>query len=568
MKKYVQFIFLFFVFTSSYSQSGTKLFDNSFIHEIRIQFDTVDFWDILLENFENSLMDPLIEKEYLPAEICIDGDTLETVGVRIKGFFSSWGSQTKKKPLKVDINKFNSDQEYDGLKKFNLQNSYEDPSSMRDMLAYNIFNEAGIQASRSSYARVYLNKKYWGLYVLVEQVDKTFLGERFGDDEGNLYKNMDAHNLDYQNSADYYKQFFDLKTNETEDDWSHFIEFTKTLNHIGLSNKEYESEITEIFDVDGFLKTLAIDVLLLNWDSYYDHGRNYYIYDNPVNNRFVWIPWDYNLSFSMSDVHILFNEYNLTEKPLVHYLLDRPVFLQKYIDAYKDVLSSSFTSNRLFPIIDSTKLLISEGIAEDDNKFYSHKVFLASLEKDTMASVLYVWEDKFNIDSVYFGNNCQPIPDSIWESGIIVFDTCGMEIDSIGYDTVFTETEIRIYISITTKFEYEQNILGLKPFINRRIAEVTSQIQKVVIPEDPDLIHPLLSDAELVIYPNPANDFIILSGAESFISFRIRILDMSGKVLIEISEEEIIYLDNLQPGMYFLEFDSDDYREVRKFMKL
>ena len=405
------------------------------------------------------------------------------------------------------------------------------------MLALNIFDEAGVQASRSSYARVYLNDEYWGLYVLIEQVDKTFLRERFGDDEGNLYKNMDAHNLEYKNDADYYKQFFDLKTNEVEDDWSRFIEFTEIINHIGLTNQQYESEITEIFDVDGFLKTLAIDVLLLNWDSYYEHGRNYYIYDNPANNKFVWIPWDYNLSFSMSDIPILFNDYNLTEKPLIAHLLDRPVFLQRYVDAYKHVLTSSFSSNRLFPIIDSTKLLISDGLNEDVNKFYTYKVFLTSLEKDTMASVMQIWEEKFNIDSVFLGNNCEPIHDSIWESGIIVFDTCGMEIDSIGYDTVITVTDTLIYITISTKFEYEQNILGLKPFINRRISEVTSQIQRVVIPEDPDLIHPLLTNAELVIYPNPAGNFIILSGIKNHFPFTIRILDVSGKVMIESSGE-------------------------------
>jgi hypothetical protein len=291
------------------------------------------------------------------------------------------------------------------------------------------------------------------------------------------------------------------------------------------------------------------------------------MYDNPIDQKFVWIPWDYNLSFSRSEVHILLNEVDMTEKPLIRHLLDRPVFLQMYVDAYKEVLSHSFTSERLSPIIDSTKAIISDGLEMDVNKFYSHKVFIASLEKDTIANVTHTWEERFNMDSVFLGIDCEPIPDSIWESGIMVFDTCGMEVDSIGFDTVTTSTDTVIYITIIDKWEYEQDIVGLKSFINRRVSEVTDQIQKVVIPEEPNLINPLIKGTEIVIYPNPADDFIILSGIDKQSQFSVKILDLSGKLLLESYNEEIIYLDNLNAGIYILEYKSREETEVRKFIK-
>ncbi len=551
-------------------QSGTRLFDDSYVHEIRIQFDSLNFWEVLLENYDKIENDPEADRIYLPASISIDGDTLDIVGVRIKGFYSAWGASGKKKPLKVDLNEFSPDQEYDGLKKINLQNSFEDPSSMRDMLAYNIFNEAGIHAPRSSYAKVYLNNEYWGLYVLVEQVDKTFLGERFGDDNGNLYKNMQAHHLEYRSNAEYYKEFFDLKTNEPEDDWSRFIQFTEIINKIGINDIQYERQIDQLFEVEDFLKILTIDVILLNWDSYYDHGRNYYLYDNPVNQKFSWIPWDYNLSFSTSTTHVLFGNGNSEEKPLIENLLDRPVFLKKYVDAFKDILINNFTTERLFPVIDNTEKLISDGLAQDSNKFFNYGVFKHSLSKDTLVNIVQYFDIKFHRDSVFILSDCTTgeVPDSIWQSGIEVFDTCGLMFDTLRYDTVFAEYDTNIYVVLTLMFEYEQLYVGLKSFINQRTNEVSSQIQRIVIPKEPDLIFPLLDNSELVIYPNPASDFIILSGVDDLLAFTVRILDLSGKELLRRSDKLIIQLEDLNKGVYFLEFSSQGYRIVKKFIKI
>jgi len=48
-----------------------------------------------------------------------------------------------------------------------------------------------VPASRHTYAKLALNATYMGLFSVVEQVDKRFLKDRFGDnDEGNLYKGL------------------------------------------------------------------------------------------------------------------------------------------------------------------------------------------------------------------------------------------------------------------------------------------------------------------------------------------------------------------------------------------
>ena len=71
---------------------------------------------------------------------------------------------------------------------------------LRDALSYKIMRDVGLAAPRTSFAKVYLNGSYWGLYLIVEQVNKTFLKQHFADNDGNLYKCIDNTDLTWQGS--------------------------------------------------------------------------------------------------------------------------------------------------------------------------------------------------------------------------------------------------------------------------------------------------------------------------------------------------------------------------------
>lgn len=45
------------------------------------------------------------------------------------------------------------------------------------------------------------------------------------------------------------------------------------------------------------MKSLVLDNLFSNLDSYTNSARNYYIYHNPVNGLWEWIKWDCNEAF-------------------------------------------------------------------------------------------------------------------------------------------------------------------------------------------------------------------------------------------------------------------------------
>ena len=291
--KYLKFLSYFLIFFLSITISkgqSEELFDNEFVHEIRISINDINFWETLINNYNQNYPDI----PYIMADATIDGNNIDSIGIRLKGFSSFWGA-TDKKSIKLDFNEFVPGKQYKGLKKINLNNGEGDPSLQRDFICYDIFRKAGVGAPRTSYAKVYLNEEYWGLYLIVEQVDKPFLKDNFTNSKGNLFKNMGNSNLEWLGSDTMsYQEIFDLKTDSNNEAWGNFVELMDVINN--APTNEFKDAITNIFNVNDYLKVLAIDVATNNWDSYIEHGRNFYMYQDNSNKKFNWIPWDYNFS--------------------------------------------------------------------------------------------------------------------------------------------------------------------------------------------------------------------------------------------------------------------------------
>src|SRR5204863_7531081 len=133
--------------------------------------------------------------KYVHADLEVEGHSFSDVAVRYKGngtFMQSRGSL--KRSLKLDLNKYVKGQKLAGLSRLNLHNNVTDASWMNEVLSHRLFRDAGVPASRTAYARVFVSvpgryeKQYVGLYSLVEDVDQNFVEERFGTKKGAIYK--------------------------------------------------------------------------------------------------------------------------------------------------------------------------------------------------------------------------------------------------------------------------------------------------------------------------------------------------------------------------------------------
>jgi hypothetical protein len=292
---YISLLIAFLFIDHTKGQSGTTIFDNSYLHEIKINFEEDDYWDILTDNYGIPIPGEPNEQDipYLSGSILLDGNPYEKVGVRFKGFSSYFFVEGNKKSFKLDFNEFVEDRKIDGLRKLNLNNGVGDPAFQREFICYDLLRKMGIPAPRVAFTKVYINDVYWGLYSLVEQIDKSFLKDNYVDNDGALYKNVGWSEMLYIDDEQSSYMEFDKKTRETES-WDDLIELIKRINS---DKSTYVEDLEEVFYVDDYLKVLALDMIINNWDSYHQHGRNWFLYKDSTSQKFHWQPWDYNLAF-------------------------------------------------------------------------------------------------------------------------------------------------------------------------------------------------------------------------------------------------------------------------------
>jgi spore coat protein CotH len=133
--------------------------------------------------------------DYVRADLEFGPYKFKDVGVRYKGngtFLSS--RESLKRPLKIDLNQFVKGQKLGGMSQLNLHNSVRDPSGMNEAIAYRLFRDGGVPAPRTAYARVYVtvpgihDRRYFGLYNLVEDVGSAFAQEWFTVKQGAIFK--------------------------------------------------------------------------------------------------------------------------------------------------------------------------------------------------------------------------------------------------------------------------------------------------------------------------------------------------------------------------------------------
>jgi spore coat protein CotH len=207
---------------------------------------------------------------------------------------------------------------------------------------------------------------------MVERPDTKFLANRFGreNDRGNLYKadawfEEGAADLAYygENIEDYPKPrgeiAYALMYKDPEEiDYSDIINLCYVIDGIDYETPEdFAASLEEVFDVDGFLRYLAVIFLTLNFDQYPDTGNNYYLYHDPESDRFEWIAWDMGNSwghFGGSFDHPIFGtEYSLGPlqyRPLFTKVFQVDEYRQTY-QAYLDLLVRNYFNERHFDIL-------------------------------------------------------------------------------------------------------------------------------------------------------------------------------------------------------------------------
>lgn len=367
----IHVLLLVFLISQTASGQSLALYDDERVASIFLELpsDSLDF-----------MIQHVVHERYFQAKFVFDDgefrDTVENVGLRLRGNTSL---NAQKKSFKISFNEFMPGREYQGVKKLNLRGQHNDPTMVREKLFYEVWESAGMTERRASFVRLYINSEYRGLYTNVEEMDKTWLGRVFEEDDGNLYKCTYPADLVYHGPIQsVYKNIlnnpaeraYDLKTNELEDDYTHLIELMAALDKPVDAN--FPTQIQQILNVESVLKSFAIDVATGNWDDYFYNKNNYYLYDNPATGKFDFVTYDTDNTFGVDWLGKDWAERNCLAwlpsnqpRPLGSKLMVVPAFKDQYI-RYLDTLTRFITNpGIIFPRIDALEAQISSAAQAD-----------------------------------------------------------------------------------------------------------------------------------------------------------------------------------------------------------
>jgi spore coat protein H len=241
------------------------------------------------------------EFDYVKADIELNGESFKDIGVRFKGNGTyMMSASSRKRPLKIDFNRFVEDQRFHGLQQLNLHNNVMDPTHVRQALSYPVFQAAGVPAPRTAFAEISLtidgecDRELLGLYTMVEDVDKAFLKRHFQTSKGMLLKPEGTQGLEYKGEDWTAYEWYEPKTNVKKSDARRFIGALRLVHQ--ADDETFRREIGSYLDIDEFARFLAVNTLLSNMDSFLTHVHNYYLYLSPASNKLMVLPWDMDLS--------------------------------------------------------------------------------------------------------------------------------------------------------------------------------------------------------------------------------------------------------------------------------
>jgi spore coat protein H len=285
---------------------------------------------------------------YVPVDVQYDGVTWTAVGMRYKGNSSLAASGgSGKLPFRLNFDHYEvehpeiDDQRFYGFKEMTFSSNWNDNSQLRELFANEVLRDRGIVAARAAFVRVYVDvgdgPEYWGLYTMIEDPSDAMLDAQLGSSDGNLYK-PDGPGADW---TTFDVEGFAKKNNEDAADWSDIESAIAALHAPQTEPPAWRAALEAAFDVDGFLGWLAVNTVIVNWDTYGALAHNYYLYADPARNgQLRWIPWDHNLSMSEGgffgtaqaatpEAELLHT--NVGEQwPLISKLLADPIYAARY----------------------------------------------------------------------------------------------------------------------------------------------------------------------------------------------------------------------------------------------
>ena len=288
---------------------------------------------------------------YVEASVRIDGVDFPKVGIRKKGFI---GSQSHTRPsLKIRLNHIDKEGGIEGLTNLTLNNNKQDTSLMSQFMGYALFNAIGSPAPRCAYAKVTVNGKSLGIYSHVETIRKPLLKRAFGNSNGTLYEGT---------VVDFYEDWENSFEHKRGDDTRGRAHINALIDLLA-DKKTTEADIGQLIDLDSFYRFWATEGLVGFWDGYSGNKNNFFVYLNPEDNKFHFIPWGMDSIWTkMSKLEHMNNRrapISVKTQGLIAYrLYQMESGRERYAAALTEILDKHWNAPELLATLDKTAVML------------------------------------------------------------------------------------------------------------------------------------------------------------------------------------------------------------------
>jgi len=272
-------------------------------------------------------------------------------GVHLKGNSTFRPVDGEKPSFTIKFNFDTPGQRFHGLTKISLNNSLQDPSYINEALCTDLFRGIGVPVARISHARVWLNQRYLGVYVLVEGLTKDFLKLNFKNSDGNLYEG---------NAQDIDEDLTQINGEDTS---------RADLKALAAATREADAgsrwlRLQKALDMDGFISMMAGEVLMSAWDGYYNDANNYRIYHDTRTDRMVMMPHGLDNMWQVDDARW---------RPELHTLLGKAILQTSqgqnlYRERFWTLFDGPFRAELLLDRVEQVSQRLRPAIAKDGNE--------------------------------------------------------------------------------------------------------------------------------------------------------------------------------------------------------
>lgn len=312
----------------------------------------------------------------IAGDLEVEGTTYLGVGVRIRGntSFTTLPLLSQKYSLNISMDFTVPGQELLGYDTLNLNNAHRDPTFAREMTYSNLAAQY-IPGPRANHVLLTINGESWGVYVNVQQFNKDLLRDYFDDEDGMRVKvgnPVVGPGLQYMGPDPMNYSAYEIKNDGgLADPIGAVIALCDAVANGDLTNWR---SIDEVLAVDPSLWALAVENIFADDDGYMNEGKDFVMYQNPVDGRTHLLPSDGNETWRELGWAATHN-FGDVNKPLLSHVLSVPELRQRYM-AHLRTLLEDFDWAHLGPTFTATKARIDAHVLADTKKLYSYQNFV------------------------------------------------------------------------------------------------------------------------------------------------------------------------------------------------